>query len=344
MNLVYLPGTGFITFSYWKNNPIWGEKDSYISYKHFLLNYFYIKNLDKCLVERINKTDGIRFVDSGGFQQFTMGINLNPKDVVLIQQKIGQYGVILDCPPYHFRKREAPKFDLENFDKYLEKTIRNTKIMVDNLWRKDFKLYGVVQGLDPTLQIKWYESLKKEFDFYGWCITIKPTNELAITKMILLADYLGIRNLHILGVGGYTGIILLYYLKSIFDDKFDLVTYDSTTCYMKAKNRIYSFINGNRIDNIYVGCKSKCRETKKIPVCNCNVCRSINTMIFQTPTIEGTEFLAQHNMNILFEYINKTERKESKYNNFRVEKLVSDYKKDKSMIMNFKTSRLVKLF
>jgi queuine/archaeosine tRNA-ribosyltransferase len=348
MKLVYLPGTGSVTYYCWTkyNMPVWGAEKSYCKYKHFLLNYYYAKDLGEDLIKKVNEVGGIHFTDSGGYQQFSLRVNLNPKDVILVQQKLSEYGIILDCPPYFFKGTFTADFDADNFNSYLEKTKRNTEIMFDNIYRKDFKLYGVIHGADPVLQMEWYKSMKKDFDFYGWCISLKPPPDVyGIAKLVLQANYFGIRNLHIFGVGGYTKLRLLYYLKTIFDDEFDLVTYDSTTCYQKAKNRTYNYFKDNKLDSVYIGVKSKDRVTQEMPDCDCPLCNSIDRSIFKSSSALGTEYLHTHNLNMLVRYLEYLEQNNPKrHPDLRVEKLVSDFRKDKSMIMKFKTSRLVKLF
>jgi len=348
MKLIYLPGTGSLTYNCWINEPIWGEKGSYLDYRHFLLNYFYIRDYANDLKKRINVIPGIHFTDSGGYQQFSQGVNLNPKDVILEQQKVGQYGIILDCPPYNFKSTFQAEFDDRHFDNYLDKTKRNVDIAINNLHRKDFRLYGVIHGILPKYQIKWYQKLKEMYDFYGWCISIKPPPDVyGITRLVLFANYLGIRNLHIFGIGGYTKIQLLYYLKDMFDDEFDMITYDSTSAYMQAKNKIFSYFGNDntKIKTAYIGSKSAVRTTTSIPHCDCAVCSNIDRSVFLDSSADGTECLNKHNLNLMIRFIGRLEQSDNtNYSNFKINKLVYDYKKDKRIILKYSKFKLVKDF
>ena len=289
-----MPCTGGITWlNFADTGKCWGDPGALIRKPDAMLNAFYISKIQRVapFTKKMEDLGGFVMADSGGFQAFSLNQHVNPKQIVLNQQQLCSHGIILDKPPYEIREGSiSESFLPEHFENCLSKTVRNVQMMTEGITRSDFVLYGVVHGADPQTSIRWYETVKKVLPTKYWCMTPKPATPESITRFFLLAHYLGIKNLHILGVGSARTMLLLEYLKTEFDDDFEVVTYDSSTMYRDASMRILYEVAKDpdtgdaTFEGYYVGTRSKkMGKTKDSVVCDCEVCKVTDPALFRHP-------------------------------------------------------------
>jgi len=240
--VIYVPGAFESTFTHIDGRVEkinWWEHDKVWRHKYLLISAGAYNLTDYNLRERMRIPDDVIVIgDSGGFQQATRNFNLNPISVLRWQEKNCDIGVILDRPPYKLRDDNGRHPILEkstsNFNKYLEITYDNARVMYDNRENKRLKLYGVIQGSNKHEIETWYDKINGIGDWDGWAIAPKPPGDLLSLAMYLkFIEENSINRLHIFLSTTIDAFMLVAYINSNYLD-ID-ITMDSVSFLMAEK-------------------------------------------------------------------------------------------------------------
>jgi len=267
-NFIYLP----VIFGSLLNKSYFEEWRETMFYFNYLISGY---EFDKSMLKQIDcfeyiKQRGLFLSDSGGFQVFSFGAFINPRKLVRYQTKLTNMGFILDSPPYRpiegKNKGLISEFDFDNFDEHLQKTIRWTKMMLEDLDDSEFSLGGIIHGVSYDTMNKWYDSIMDLYDFKFWGLGIKPPNDLfRLTKFLKFIEEKKIKSIHLLAVSGVRAILfLLYYQRFLYKDVY--ITFDSSTPIRYSSMRTIIFWNGRSllVDRNLKGIKVKDIKVEKI--------------------------------------------------------------------------------
>lgn len=312
----HLPGTFENTYFQNKTLKWWEKENPFFTYPYLLISSYHALEKKWSREKNVKNKDVVVFGDSGGFQQISKQIEIEPIRVLKWLENNCDVGFTLDYPPFEFKSGVNVRIPVskQKFEWCLKKTIINNKIYEKyRSNNSNLKIYNVVHG--PTIErlSKWYESVK-DFNGYGFATGgVKPVSNslMQVVSPMFLYDK-GFRgNLHIFGLSGIDVTLSMAYLSKHFSN----LTYDSST-YAKGKTTSvaihpytlrFSFPFGNREQKSF---SEKLREFKfeKIP-CDCEVCKIINKNIniekfYEQISSKQTSLLSLHNLNILIKFNN----------------------------------------
>ena len=290
-------------FQYKGRNISWMREDPIMSYDKMLISYYYGKKGSRDDIgDHITSVMG----DSGGFQATSLGIDIDPKDVINWQNEVCDIGFTLDIPP--FDQNDVIRGNYltgKDFDKCMAKSNKNANIMMERK-DEDLDLYLVIQGDNDQNRQRWLnEGLKDYNDWAGYSLSVKPQQDpYVLVDWLKFAIDNNLRNIHILGVSGRNTLAVLSYFSKYFDS----VKFDSSSYSMGKRFRRYifpylipHFIILTDRENIFN------EEHKLIPdtlPCDCPICREIDDMkIFSTDSNmknEAGELISMHN---LYQYV-----------------------------------------
>jgi len=186
-----------------------------------------------------NEQGKLLLVDSGGFQLATGTSNYyNAKEIIKIQNQIGNIGFILDVPP--FKKTNgtgAQGLVLDLSDSYFKECLEKTRenIIKAKDIQKDIEYYFINQGATFQQLQLWYDELIKEDKFEG--ISTKATTSEQLLLGLMHVENTPFTKHHILGIGSLFGSVIINYFYSKSTKKMDRVTYDSTSSLINSSGK-----------------------------------------------------------------------------------------------------------
>jgi len=232
--------------------------------------------------------------DSGGFEQLTQGVRIEPIDVLKWQENNVDIALTLDVPPAD-PSNWALTPDNVFFGKCAEASQRNAEIALRN--RKDLKLYYVVQGYSFEQLDKWSNNNLLEYD--GVALSFKaPINaekSMCLVNQAMYVKEKGVKNIHILTGTGFNIVPIIVYLKKYFDK----VTFDSSSYGMGARNMQYNLPHRYKL---FFG-RAYNNKVKTLP-CDCPVCKAVSIADFQTGTSISGALLSLHNLYNYIQHVN----------------------------------------
>jgi queuine/archaeosine tRNA-ribosyltransferase len=263
-----------------QSNPklkFWGD-DATFKYDKLLYSTHYIQERYRKLKDGESYFDsigydGIRMLDSGGFQVRTLGANIDPELCIktYIREK-ADIGFILDEPLTETFTQEL-----------LDKNYQNVKYFADNKHRlpKNTGIINILHGWNPEKRKKYYETVK-EFNniFDGWAIASPKRlpviyNIWSFFFLLENDETLKDKRIHFLGLTGNKKMAVIYYLAKLNLVKY--ISFDSTK--YGREGLMYDIRNpsylGERL-SISKNAKGKLKSNK---FCPCPVCS--NTTIEQ---------------------------------------------------------------
>jgi tRNA-guanine family transglycosylase len=185
----------------------------------------------------------------------------------------------------------------EKFEKSLHQTCENSEIMLSRRQKKHFELFGVIQGESESQKRKWFEKLSKVGEFDGWALSPKPSTDLfQIASHLILAEELGLKNLHVLQIGNVSGMMTIKYFSKM--SKGDMITFDSSTAirYGSHLRRMIISLFGNvtlKMSDNFNG----------DPQCSCPVCKDVGIEMYRSNS-KGLRALAMHNLWVILQTSN----------------------------------------
>ena len=280
----------------------WVGKNPILFYDKMLISYYYGKKGSKDDIgDHITSVIG----DSGGFQATSLGIDIDPKDVIDWQNRVCDIGLTLDIPPFDQNNVIGGNYLTgSDFDKCMNISNKNANIMRG---RKDenLNLYLVLQGDNDQDRQRWLDEGRMEYDDWeGYALSVKPPSD-----PYILVDWLkfaidnDLKNIHVLGVSGKYTMGILLYLSNYFDSiKFDSSSYNTGRRFHKY-NFPYNISNGMILTSKENIQQEKYKIIPDILPCDCPICRGIDDMkIFFDDSMRSdvAELISMHN---LYQYI-----------------------------------------
>lgn len=179
------------------------------------------------------------FGDSGGYSVMTLGLQIDPRDVLRWQFRTCTAGCILDVPP-------LDKHGHHVYREGLAATVRNTKA-VRALYEDHrasggkFKWWGVAHGWTAEETLHWLNKVRSVYAFddegEGWAFKPRPNITAVSTASVLhaIAQVPEVKRGHFLMTTGYEAVTVLHVLGPLAGLEF--VSYDSTTFVLVALQR-----------------------------------------------------------------------------------------------------------
>ena len=223
--------------------------------------------------------------DSGGFQMMTFAKAGKPIDVTPIQilrwmENNADIGMNLDIPP------------ADDFGSSLKQSVENFAFFEKNRLNYSMKLYNVLHGGNFEQITEWYDSVKN-FNFDGWALGIKPTNNVylqAFSYLALKQSGEDLTNCHFFGVSSIKNMLTIAYLSHYFDST---ITFDSSSYDAGSRFRKFYFPKSVR-HSIDFG-RNNLKSMASIP-CDCPVCSNLKISDYYSDTEYGYMTLPLHNL------------------------------------------------
>jgi len=267
----------------------WG-KDTLFKYDKLLYSSHYIKERYKKLsggesyFDSIGY-DGLRMLDSGGFQVRSLGIELNPQDVIdVYKRERADVGFILDEP----LNKEFSKELIESNHNKVKEMVKLKHLIPDTC------LLNICHGVGIERKKIHYETIK-EFnnDLDGWSVSgtqaIPPIFHAWSFMYLLEHDKtLKDKRFHFLGLTGNKALPVIYYLGKLNLVKY--ISFDSTKygregimadmrnpAFLGERLSIGNMAKGNLVSNKW---------------CPCPICQNISMERMQ----KDSNFVILHNL------------------------------------------------
>jgi tRNA-guanine family transglycosylase len=201
--------------------------------------------------------DGVFFADSGGYQQKTDNITLDPVQILRVQENIGaDIAATLDVPVF-----QEDDIYYRNHSDSIKKSVKNALLALEKREHEDMLIYATIQGSNIKVMMNMLDYLMKRGNFDGFAIgglVSKKSNYRAVIDTIFaIRKKIGDLPLHIFGLGGPTMIPLMVYMGAD--------TFDSSAFLKGGSSRLYFLPEGNTIEF------QEMKVTKYLP-CICPVC------------------------------------------------------------------------
>lgn len=178
------------------------------------------------------------FGDSGGFTIGSLGVSIDPADVIRWQIRNCTVGVILDFPPYGDMQNIKWTQGLETSARHIKRALPIYAAAREE--GTDFRWWGVIQGKTLEDLEEWHKVMTSEYSFSdtgeGWAMKPIPYNEpSAVGRVFGFIQKKGIRRVHLLATTGVPATTTFLSLANIVG--LDLLTYDSATSSHTGINR-----------------------------------------------------------------------------------------------------------
>lgn len=245
----------------------WWKEDSIFRHDYFLMSAAYgLGNFNR----DSNYENAKIFIDSGGFQVARKGIKLDPLTILKFQEENGDFGFILDIPPFKFSSdTHAYALNEQEVKKHAELTLRNAEIMEKNRTRTDFKLYNILSGISPEDMRIWYKVIK-DLTLDGIAYPLKKQADPIATgrSLSFFLSEIDSKNYHVLAVGGKVPITITVFAANVFGKD---ITFDSSVAALSSR-RLNSYFTPLYTNKLPLGSKRK--ETLGLDQypCSCPVC------------------------------------------------------------------------
>lgn len=245
---------------------------------------------------KIPKEGFLLVADSGGFQQVSTNIRIDPIKVIEWQEENADIGFILDVPPKD-PQSFMPTKDMSFFIKCADQTARNVELATKNRGgNKNFHLYAILQGGDREQLKIWWKKIS-EFDYDGCCTSIQPADDpMQVALSTAYTHHLGFKNAHVLVGTGQKVTPVNVFAAKLFDN----FTFDSSSYAVGSKFRKYFIPNLLWRDTIgFATLGGESTKIKTLP-CDCPVCRIATVKdMFAEGSVSGA-LISLHN---LYNYI-----------------------------------------
>ena len=226
-------------------------------------------------IHRVLKTKKPVVIDSGGFQFMKKNVELEEEFVLRYQEESGcdigitfDYPILSDLSPGEKKKR-------------IEKSIYNSNLALKLRNNRKMLLYSAVHGHNAVDIKNYLESLDSGFDGYA-VGSLVPKKRDYRTLISVVSAARNEKSLHVFGITGFPALFALSYMG--------VETFDSWTYVVAAAFKEY--IDPGTLKRI------KLRKVKKLPECDCFICRDYGLNDFLEGTSEAEILLSLHNLNV----------------------------------------------
>jgi len=259
---------------YWTEIP---DMKTMLLNAHLLYKSSILQTLMAEGLHRHYTQDGVFFIDSGGFQNRTSDLTIDPIEILRIQESIGaDIAATLDIPVLPQENTLTQKHA-----ETLRTCVKNALITLKHREREDMLIYACIQGGDIRAMLNMVDYLQKRGQFDGFAIgglVPKRSNFQQIVDTIW-AVRKRIRDapLHVFGLGGPSYIPLLVYLG--------VDTFDSSSYLRAGSKRVYFVPGQGSVDFQDIG---KCTWLPCVcPVCSAHPYNEVR---------EDRRLIALHNL------------------------------------------------
>jgi len=206
-----------------------------------------------------------------------------PKDVLEIQEEVGDIGCSLDIPI-------RPGASLQQAEWISQLNLRNAKFAAENS-SDNLMMFGVVQAWDYESAKRLGEELSK-FNFDGYCVgglVPRVNDPIKVVEIVL-----GVKEVvpeekpvHVFGLSNFRILPILFLLGV---DTVDTSTYIQSA----ASGKYFSPGGGNASLSNFHG--------DRLP-CSCPICRSFTPEYLSGSGVRPLAMLSLHNLHVLEDYI-----------------------------------------
>ena len=199
----------------------WGEGSTF-QYDKLLYSFYYLQDRYKKLKDGESYFESI-LTDSGGFQVKTLGVSIEPEDVISVyEREHPDVGMILDVPMNTGWNQEG-----------VDKTYKSVKYMVEQKHRiPNTQLLNISHGFTLEDRKNYYE-IFKEFnnDLDGWAIGLSKRlppifNAWSFLHILENDPTMKDKRFHFLGLTGNKNMPIIYYLGKM--NLVKEISFDST--------------------------------------------------------------------------------------------------------------------
>lgn len=262
----------------------WFANDPISSYHRVLFSYQYAGKTSPGYRKRhIGNHITSIIGDSGGFSAASLGVKLDPIDVIRWENNFCDIGFTLDLPPFDSDPIHGGFLTGDAMVKCMKISNKNAEVMMARK-SEDLKLYLVVQGNDRKTRQDWLDGGMKEYDNWdGFALSVKPQHDpFILIDWLKLAIDNGMRDIHILGVTGRLTMGILVYFSKYFNS----VKVDSSSHSMGSRHRKY-ILPGQLGKHMKMSGREGCHPTT-LP-CDCKICKfMMEDNIFHQKNTEGS--------------------------------------------------------
>lgn len=235
--------------------------------------------------------DFLLIADSGGFEQCTQNIRIDPIEVLKWQEENANVAFTLDIPPVNPTSLALTE-DLEYFKKCAEASQRNADKALSN--RQKIELYYVLQGHKKEELDIWMGDINPD-EYDGLALSFKSVNEpVWLAVQACYAKEMGIEKVHVLTGTGWNVVPIIHLLKRYFKQ----VTFDSSSYGVGARLMKYNLPYRY---HILFG-RSYNEKIVELP-CDCPVCEKITVDDFQTGDSTAGALISLHNLCVYFRHL-----------------------------------------
>lgn len=299
-----------------KTLGFWSDKDFFKVDKILISAAYGIPQKEDFI--KINNLEGVKILgDSGGFQNLTQGLSLDPIKVLRWQEKYCIEALTFDEPPTKILGVNT--FKPLNEQEYKEKIKINIKNGINMLHARvnnNLKLLLVTHGINyKSLNYNLVELKQQNIElsqFDGVSISYKTSNIYNITEQLLwlMDNTPKNKRVHFLGTSSKHIFLLIKYI--LFDREDIDFTIDSS-----------SYSNGARTRTLYdKNLKSFNIKTEEPDEkCNCVICQTNGYEIYKSDTLNIAGWLLSlHNLKMYLNYFKG-------FDNFTKDELIDYIKK-----------------
>ena len=271
------------SLTYKGKSAFWFAKDPISKYDKVLFSYQYGGKTapsyrDLYIGDHVTSIIG----DSGGFSAASLGVKLDPVDVIRWANNFCDIGFTLDLPPFDSDPIHGGFLTGDKMMKCMEVSNKNAEIMMERK-SEDLKLYLVIQGNTRKTRQDWLDGGMAEYnDWDGFSLSVKPQhNPYTLIDWLKFAIDNNMKNIHILGVTGKLTMGILVY----FSNYFDSVKVDSSSHGKGSRYRKYILPAHIGSDVVMTDRRDSIPTT--LP-CDCEVCRFLKEYdVFNQEGIKG---------------------------------------------------------
>ena len=311
MSLKHEPGDNTLKFSpAWVKNNVdpsrefdgytldWWTDTAFFNYDALLVSAFYgIKEWDFREKYKIPRKNFTFVTDSGGFQIWSMGVKLEPVEILRWQEHNADIALSLDVPPIKNAMTIGDRARPEDFKRSIELSKRNYEIIHRNWQSDDLKILKVIHGYTFRELHQFYEAVK-DIEFSGHAFGANQNDVVSIARVLAFAQTIEQGRVHMFLATGQNTAPLIIFAKRFFKHlTFDSASFSITGARYRAYTLPFSLYK-----KINFGGKYK--STLKTLPCDCPVCVHVTPEeLNQEGSLPGG-LIALHNLWMYLQYFN----------------------------------------
>jgi len=274
----------------------WWTDTAMFRYDALLVSAFYgIKEWDFREKYRIPRDDFTFIADSGGFQLWSMGVKLEPIDILRWEENNADIALTLDSPPIKNSEMIGDRAKPEDFRKSIELSKRNYEIMHRNRQSDQLKLLKVIHGYTFRELHQFYDAVK-DLEFDGHAFGANQNDLVSIARVLGFAQSIEQERVHMFLATGLNTSPLIIFAKRFFKNlTFDSASFSITGARYRKYYLPYNINKGISFGGSYTS------SLKELP-CSCPICRMCHPEDFNADGSLPGGLIALHNLWMVLNY------------------------------------------